>query len=108
MGSEYREYGSLEDTRKGTQVKRVRVEGYWIDLWQSEFLSTPPLSEYSEVCVEVSIGTESVLTSSSATKAKKFGFFGSVDSQESIFSVIEEFVSMKIVPDPKSISPRST
>ncbi|KAF2478710.1 NAD dependent epimerase/dehydratase family protein-like protein [Neohortaea acidophila] len=42
----------------------------------------------------------------SATKAKKFGFFGFVDSYESIFSVIEEFVALKIVPDPNSIKPR--
>lgn len=42
----------------------------------------------------------------SATKAKKFGFFGFVDSYESIFSVVEEFVALKIVPDPNSIKPR--
>lgn len=39
----------------------------------------------------------------SAAKAKKYGFFGFVDSYEGIFSVVEEFIQMKIIPDPKSV-----
>ena len=42
----------------------------------------------------------------SSAKAKKHGFFGFVDSYESIFSVIEEFAAMKIVPHPGEIIPR--
>lgn len=42
----------------------------------------------------------------SAAKAKKYGFVGFVDSYEGIFSVINEFVQMKIIPDPKAISPK--
>ncbi|KAJ6007829.1 hypothetical protein N7540_011805 [Penicillium herquei] len=34
----------------------------------------------------------------SATKAKKLGFFGFVDSTESIFKVFEEFADMKMLP----------
>ena len=43
----------------------------------------------------------------STSKAKKHGFFGFVDSYEGIFLVIDEFVQMKIIPDPKAISPKS-
>ena len=43
----------------------------------------------------------------SAAKAKKYGFFGFVDSYEGIFSVVEEFIQMKIIPDPKVVSLKS-
>ena len=43
----------------------------------------------------------------SATKGKKHGFFGFVDSFESVLSVIDEFVAMKIIPTPDAISPNS-
>ena len=46
--------------------------------------------------------------SSSANKAKKFGFFGHVDSEEAILSVADEFVALKILPDPKLIVPRTS
>lgn len=36
-------------------------------------------------------------------KAKKHGWFGSVDSVESMIAVIDEYVALKIIPDPKSI-----
>jgi len=44
----------------------------------------------------------------SANKAKKFGFFGHVDSEESILSVADEFVALKILPDPKLIVPKNS
>ena len=42
----------------------------------------------------------------SSTKAKKYGFFGFVDSSESILSVADEFVGLKIIPSPKDIKAR--
>ncbi|KAK5118686.1 hypothetical protein LTR85_007892 [Meristemomyces frigidus] len=39
----------------------------------------------------------------STAKAKKYGWFGFVDSSESILSVADEFVAMKIIPPPSSI-----
>lgn len=39
-------------------------------------------------------------------KAKQYGWFGFVDTYESMFSVIDEFVGLKIIPDPSSISPK--
>lgn len=41
------------------------------------------------------------------SKAKRYGWFGFVDSYESILSVAREFVEMGIVPDPKAIVPKS-
>ncbi len=40
---------------------------------------------------------------SSMTKAKKHGWFGSVDSYESMLGVVNEFVALRIIPDPDSI-----
>ncbi len=40
---------------------------------------------------------------SSMTKAKKHGWFGSVDSYESMLGVVNEFIALKIIPDPDSI-----
>lgn len=34
----------------------------------------------------------------SSTKAKKLGFFGFVDSAESVFQVFREFADMKMIP----------
>lgn len=34
----------------------------------------------------------------STAKAKKLGFFGFVDSTESVFKVFQEFVDLKMVP----------
>ena len=42
----------------------------------------------------------------SMSKAKRYGWFGFVDSYESILSVSDEFAQMKIIPDPKAIEPR--
>ena len=42
---------------------------------------------------------------SSMSKGKKYGWFGFVDSYESILSVAQEFVEMKIIPEPKAIKP---
>ena len=39
----------------------------------------------------------------SMTKAKTYGFFGFVDSFVSILSVVDEFMSLKIIPDPRKI-----
>ena len=39
----------------------------------------------------------------SMTKAKKHGWFGSVDSYESMLGVVNEFIALKIIPDPDSI-----
>lgn len=41
----------------------------------------------------------------SSTKAKKHGFFGFVDSYESLLSTADEFVRSKIIPDPSMITP---
>lgn len=43
----------------------------------------------------------------SSSKAKRYGFLGFVDSTESIFSVLEEFVQMKSIPRPHDIIPKS-
>jgi len=43
------------------------------------------------------------MLATSTTKAKKHGFFGFVDSHESNLSVIDEFVAMKIIPDPSLV-----
>jgi hypothetical protein len=40
-------------------------------------------------------------------KAKKYGWFGHVDSFESMFAVLEEFVALNIIPDPRAINPVS-
>lgn len=40
------------------------------------------------------------------SKAKRHGWFGFVDSYESILSVADEFVQMRIIPDPKTIDPK--
>ena len=42
-------------------------------------------------------------SSCSMSKSKQYGWFGFVDSYESILSVADEFVKMKIIPDPKAI-----
>ncbi|KAK3719657.1 hypothetical protein LTR37_004194 [Vermiconidia calcicola] len=42
----------------------------------------------------------------SATKAKKFGFFGFVDSYESILSSVDQFVDMRVIPRPQDIVPK--
>jgi len=34
----------------------------------------------------------------STAKAKKLGFFGFVDSAESVFKVFQEFVDLKMIP----------
>lgn len=39
----------------------------------------------------------------STAKAKRHGWFGSVDSIESILSVVDEFAALKIIPAPSSI-----
>lgn len=38
------------------------------------------------------------------SKAKRYGWFGTVDSCESILSAAEEFVTMRIIPDPKAMT----
>ena len=43
----------------------------------------------------------------SATKAKKHGYFGFVDSYESVVNVVEEFVALRIIPKPEEITPRT-
>ncbi|KAK4927306.1 hypothetical protein LTR49_005972 [Elasticomyces elasticus] len=43
----------------------------------------------------------------SMAKAKKHGWFGFVDSNESMLSVVDEFIAGKIIPDPKSISSKA-
>jgi hypothetical protein len=40
---------------------------------------------------------------SSTAKAKEYGWFGHVDSVESMFAVLDEFVEAKIIPDPRAI-----
>lgn len=37
------------------------------------------------------------------SKAKRYGWFGFVDSYESILSVADEFVQMRIIPNPQTI-----
>lgn len=34
----------------------------------------------------------------STSKAKKLGFFGFVDSTESVFEVLQDFVNLKMIP----------
>jgi len=41
-------------------------------------------------------------------KAKKHGWFGSVDSYESMLGVANEFVALKIIPDSDSIIAKSS
>lgn len=41
------------------------------------------------------------------SKAKRYGWFGFVDSYESVLSVANEFAQMKIIPDPKAIEPKN-
>lgn len=41
------------------------------------------------------------------SKAKRYGWFGFVDSYEAVLSVAKEFVELKIIPDPNEIRPRS-
>ena len=36
-------------------------------------------------------------------KAKKYGWFGFVDSFESMLGAVDQFVALKIIPDPESI-----
>ncbi|TKA78924.1 hypothetical protein B0A55_03926 [Friedmanniomyces simplex] len=43
----------------------------------------------------------------SMMKAKKHGWFGFIDSYESMLSVVDEFVALKIVPDPGSIQAKA-
>lgn len=40
------------------------------------------------------------------SKAKRYGWFGFVDSYESILSVAKEFVELNIIPDPARIEAR--
>ena len=40
-------------------------------------------------------------------KAKKYGWFGFVDSYESMLNVVDDFVKLKIIPDPKSIGAKA-
>jgi len=41
------------------------------------------------------------------SKAKKHGWFGFVDSCEGVLSVVDEFVQLKIIPDPETIRPKA-
>lgn len=41
------------------------------------------------------------------SKPKRYGWFGFVDSYESVLSVANEFTQMKIIPDPKAIEPKN-
>ncbi|KAK5700703.1 hypothetical protein LTR97_005220 [Elasticomyces elasticus] len=43
----------------------------------------------------------------SMAKAKKHGWFGFVDSNESMLSVVDEFVDGRIIPDPESIQSKA-
>lgn len=71
-------------------------------------MSAPTVPKYIEVTLSVGQDheTDMLTGNDSSTKAKKYGFFGSVDSYESILSVAREFVELKIVPDPGKIASR--
>lgn len=43
----------------------------------------------------------------SMSKAKRYGWFGFVDSYESILSVAREFVQMGIIVDPEAVTSRN-
>lgn len=48
--------------------------------------------------IDATISVEHDSDCSSTAKAKKLGFFGFVDSTESVFKVFQEFVDLKMVP----------
>ena len=85
------------------------MERRWFRIWESKLLLTPPVFKCFQVRHGNAVAWHRKLTPGhSTTKVKKFGFFGFVDSYESILSVADEFVGLKIIPHPNSITPKSS
>lgn len=80
-------------------AKRPEVQKAWKeiaakhDLRQKELWDTDRVFGFTDIAM-----TWSIALYFSTTKAKKLGFFGFVDSNESIFKVIDEFADLKMVP----------
>lgn len=80
-------------------AKRPDVQRAWEEIAETHQLCNKELADIDRV-----FGfTDAAMTWShpinfSMAKAKKFGFFGSVDSNESIFRVLQEFVDLKMIP----------
>ncbi|RAK98091.1 SDR family oxidoreductase [Aspergillus ibericus CBS 121593] len=80
-------------------AKREEVQGAWrviaerYGLRQRELWDTDRIFGYVDAVV---VWSYPMLLST--TRAKKLGFFGFVDSTESLFSVLDEFVELKMIP----------
>ncbi|KAL1884844.1 hypothetical protein Plec18167_001499 [Paecilomyces lecythidis] len=80
-------------------AKKPEVQNAWKeiaakhDLRQKELWDTDRVFGFTDAAI-----TWPYPISFSTTKAKKLGFFGFVDSYESIFKVLNEFVDMKMIP----------
>ncbi|USW53394.1 Putative NAD(P)-binding domain superfamily [Septoria linicola] len=98
-----RGYGSQGVTRCTFSLlewsKKPDVEKAWDDLKQKHNLLLDPFQDREQI---FGITDSAVIggwpLSLSMRKARKMGFHGTVDSYESMFSVLQEFVSLKMSP----------
>lgn len=79
--------------------KRPDIEKAWEELKQKHSLLLDPFKDREQI---FGITDSAVIggwpLSLSMRKARKMGFHGTVDSYESIFNVLQEFVSLRMSP----------